>query len=232
MSDTAFFVRPAISTPKGVEWLTFTDRRKAPASDVSDREWRLLGIPDLANLAFGLARGDESATAGLARHLYPSTAALAHALAPQLQNEAALAGTMTAAILRRLRKRPARWSTLDRWAPGVALGAGLREIEMEGTHLAGIPADLQDLQLFRLLAEEDSSESQSTDELAGRVFKRLLARLSPRNRLLISLIEIQGWTVDDVATLFGWPRWLAHLRAFFARRRFRQLLGQWRAQLK
>jgi len=60
---------------------------------------------------------------------------------------------------------------------------------------------------------------------AAALVHRLLARLSPRDRLVITLLHLDGRSVAETAELTGWSRALVKVQAFRARRRLRALLG-------
>lgn len=233
MSDTAFFVRPAISPATGTEWLRLTD--KAPAvSGISTRpRWRLDGIPNLAQLAHDLASGNsDAAVAELSRHLYKPTSTLAHALVPLEQNETALAGVLTSTVLRHLRRRPSRWKTFGQWAPRVALMRGLKEMESESSHLDRLPPEPEDLESLREMVRGEESDSPFLDADGRRIMSRLLARVSPVHRVILTLIEIERWEIADLKSLFGWPKWLLTIRVFLARRSFDRLLRLWLEQAR
>lgn len=49
----------------------------------------------------------------------------------------------------------------------------------------------------------------------------LLARLEPRDRLVLTLLDVEGRTASEVAEIVGWSATLVRVRAFRARRRLR-----------
>jgi len=61
------------------------------------------------------------------------------------------------------------------------------------------------------------------EEYAERLrLSRLLATLSPDDRALIVLFEIDGWTIADLAAMFGCPRGTIKARLFRARKKLRK----------
>lgn len=227
MSDTAFFARPAITPVTGANWLRLTEKAPAVSRRSIRPRWQLDRIPNLRELAQDLARGDRDATAELSRHLYEPTLALARALTPQQQNDIALAGLLTAQVLRQLRRHPSRWNTFHRWAPRLALSRGLKEMEAESSHLDKLPPKPDDLASLREFAENPTADSSITDADGSRVMSRLLSRLSPTHRVILTLTEIEGWSLAETKALFAWPKWLVSLRLFLARRSFDRLLKRW-----
>ena len=61
-------------------------------------------------------------------------------------------------------------------------------------------------------------------EAARQLIQRLLSRLSPSARLVITLLEIEERTVKEIADLTGWAVPLVKVRAFRARAEMRKTL--------
>jgi RNA polymerase sigma-70 factor (ECF subfamily) len=61
-------------------------------------------------------------------------------------------------------------------------------------------------------------------EAARQLIQRLLSRLSPSARLVITLLEIEERTVKEIADLTGWSVPLVKVRAFRARAEMRKIL--------
>lgn len=60
------------------------------------------------------------------------------------------------------------------------------------------------------------------DALAAReLVDTMLAHLPPRDRLVVSLLDVAEHTVAEVSEMTGWSRTLVRVRAFRARRRLR-----------
>jgi RNA polymerase sigma-70 factor (ECF subfamily) len=70
-------------------------------------------------------------------------------------------------------------------------------------------------------------ESAHEDEQAARALvNRLLQQLSAPARLVITLLEIEGKSVKEIAKLTGWSVSLVKVRAFRARAEMRKCLGR------
>ncbi len=70
-------------------------------------------------------------------------------------------------------------------------------------------------------------ESAREDVLAARqLVERVLARLSPSSRLVITLLEIEDRPVKEIARLTGWSVPLVKVRAFRARAEMRKILAR------
>jgi RNA polymerase sigma-70 factor, ECF subfamily len=89
---------------------------------------------------------------------------------------------------------------------------------------------------FTELTEDESDwlerfgvSPETTDEdssAAKALVERLLGMLSPRARLVITLLEIQEKSVKEISMLTGWSVPLVKVRAFRARAEMRKCLGR------
>lgn len=67
--------------------------------------------------------------------------------------------------------------------------------------------------------------SDADDENAARALvHRIMEQLSPPARMVITLQEIEGKSVKEIAALTGWSQSLVKVRAFRARKEMRKLL--------
>ncbi len=60
------------------------------------------------------------------------------------------------------------------------------------------------------------------EDAARSLVKRLLDQLTPASRLVVTLLEIEGRTVKEIADLTGWSSTAVKVRAFRARREMRR----------
>jgi RNA polymerase sigma-70 factor (ECF subfamily) len=61
---------------------------------------------------------------------------------------------------------------------------------------------------------------------AGAILHDLLGRLPPRDRLVLTLMAIEGHSVAETAALTGWSRPLVKVQAHRARAKLRRLIGE------
>jgi RNA polymerase sigma-70 factor, ECF subfamily len=70
-------------------------------------------------------------------------------------------------------------------------------------------------------------ESASTDAAAARqLVERVLEKLSPAARLVITLLEIEDRSIKEISKLTGWSVPLVKVRAFRARAEMRKILAR------
>ena len=72
----------------------------------------------------------------------------------------------------------------------------------------------------------DSADADAAKALVMKVFERL----SPANRMVLTLLELEDRPVKEIAALTGWSETLVKVRAFRARAEMRRILGQMRTQ--
>jgi RNA polymerase sigma-70 factor (ECF subfamily) len=76
--------------------------------------------------------------------------------------------------------------------------------------------------LERFVVQPD--DASETADAARQLIDRILSRLSPPARLIITLLEIEGRSVKEIAVTTGWSVPLVKVRAFRARAEMRKIL--------
>jgi RNA polymerase sigma-70 factor (ECF subfamily) len=76
--------------------------------------------------------------------------------------------------------------------------------------------------LDRFVVEPDVAEE--TAGAARQLVDKILSRLSPAARMVITLLEIEGRPVKEIAAMTGWSVPLVKVRAFRARAEMRKIL--------
>jgi RNA polymerase sigma-70 factor, ECF subfamily len=76
--------------------------------------------------------------------------------------------------------------------------------------------------LEKFVVEPDGASEHA--EAARELIDKVLSRLSPPARLVITLLEIEDRTVKEIAELTGWSVALVKVRAFRARAEMRRIL--------
>ena len=78
--------------------------------------------------------------------------------------------------------------------------------------------------LDRFVVQPDTASEDA--EAARLLVGKVLERLSPSARLVITLLEIEERSVKEIAAFTGWPVTLVKVRAFRARAEMRKILGR------
>jgi len=75
--------------------------------------------------------------------------------------------------------------------------------------------------------EHFTSNPEKADDQASaahELVQRALAALSPKSRLVITMLEIEGYSVREISQITGWSTAMVKVRAFRARREMRRYL--------
>jgi RNA polymerase sigma-70 factor, ECF subfamily len=98
------------------------------------------------------------------------------------------------------------------------LRAHQRNRETAFSELTGPEADW----LERFVVQPDAAAERS--DAARQLVDKILSRLPPPARMVITLLEIEGRSVKEIAALTGWSVPLVKVRAFRARAEMRKIL--------
>lgn len=123
------------------------------------------------------------------------------------------------------------WRSLSRWSGRAPFGAWLGTIATRtGYQLWRAQArardqrDADDPALAAELARAAAAPDGAGAHEAAELLHALLARLKPRDRLVLTLLYWEGCSTEEAARLTGWSRALVKVQAFRARRRLEKLL--------
>jgi RNA polymerase sigma-70 factor (ECF subfamily) len=78
--------------------------------------------------------------------------------------------------------------------------------------------------LEQFIVEPDGASEHA--EAARQLIEKVLSRLSPAARLVITLLEIEERPVKEIAELTGWSVPLVKVRAFRARAEMRKIMAK------
>jgi RNA polymerase sigma-70 factor (ECF subfamily) len=168
---------------------------------------------------------DADAAAELIRELYPLVLRIVHGHRPRRMDPEDLAQIIFVKVFQKIEQYNGD-APFPHWVSRVAVNTCLNEIRSEKARPELRWADLSEEQasaLDRVLdqREEASIDEQSaTRELAGK----LLDTLPPRDRAIISLIDLEGHSIAETAELTGSAPAVVKIRAFRARKKLRKEL--------
>jgi len=99
------------------------------------------------------------------------------------------------------------------------LRAQRRRIEYQIPREAEQENDWLEVQMLEVARERHASAERQRD--AAEVSETLMARLDPEDRLVLVLIDRDGFSVKEVSEMTGWGQSKVKVRAFRARRALR-----------
>jgi RNA polymerase sigma-70 factor (ECF subfamily) len=187
-------------------------------------------VSDMPELSFDVAacvqrvrRRDEDAARALFRHLYPLVARLVRSHLPRRTSQEDLVQTVFMKMFAKLDGFSGA-VPLEHWVSRITINTCLNQLAAEKARPELRWADLSEEQAQTL--EEVTAGPEELDpsqNLAAReMVEKLLAQLAPADRLVLTLLHLEGRSVEEVRQITGWNVPVIKVRAFRARRKLRK----------
>lgn len=169
------------------------------------------------------AAGDPEAARRLVARVHPLVMRLVRAHRARTLGEDDLAQEVYLKMFTRLHRYEAREGVpFEHWLSRLAVRTCLDALRAEGRRPLGRAVPLSPAAFGWLEWLGAATSARIDDVLAGReLVERLLERLPPADRLVITLLDLEERDVAEVAGLLGWSAVRVRVRAFRARRRLR-----------
>jgi RNA polymerase sigma-70 factor (ECF subfamily) len=167
---------------------------------------------------------DHDAARRLMDALYPQVIAIIRARLPRRMAEEDLAQEIFVRFFERLGSWDGR-APLTHWVSRLAVNHCIDQLRFERRRPELRLADLTEDEAEAVTANLASTEPRA-DHAAGasELAAKLLATLSPEERTVIAMLDLEGYTSTEVEALTGWSGVAVRVRAFRARRKLRKLL--------
>ena len=178
---------------------------------------------DVAACVERARQGDEDAARALFRHLYPLVARVVRSHLPRRTSPEDLAQTVFMKVFANLDKFSGT-VPLEHWVSRIAVNTCLNQLAAEKVRPELRWADLSEEQAQTLEAvTSDPEANEPSRSLAAReIVEKLLEQLAPAERLILTLLHLEGRSVAEVSEATGWNVPLIKVRAFRARRKLRK----------
>jgi RNA polymerase sigma-70 factor (ECF subfamily) len=166
---------------------------------------------------------DQDAAQALFRHLYPLVARLVRSHLPRRTSQEDLVQIVFMKIFANL-DRFSGAVPLEHWVSRIAINTCLNQLAAEKARPELRWADLSEEQTEALEAVAAGPEElEPLQNLASReIVEKLLEQLAPTDRLVLTLLHLEGRSVDEVRQITGWNVPVIKVRAFRARRKLRK----------
>jgi len=178
---------------------------------------------DVADCVKRVRQKDEEAARQLVDHLSPLVLKLVRAYLPRRTSEEDLAQIVFMKVFSNLDQYSSS-VPLEHWIARIAINTCLNQLQAEKIRPELRRADLSEAQcrvLDRLGAV--AQELPPDQALAAReVVEKLLALLDPAERLLLTLLHLEGHSPKEVQRITGWNGALVRVRAFRARQKLKK----------
>ena len=166
--------------------------------------------------------GDEAAARRLIAALYPQVIAIIRGRLPRRVAEEDLAQEVFARLFERLRDYDGR-APLAHWVSRLTVNLCIDHLRAERRRPELRWADLTETEADALTASLADPGPALPDALAARELAgKLLDTLGPEDRLVVTLLDLEGRSVAEARALTGWNEVAIRVRAFRARQKLRK----------
>jgi RNA polymerase sigma-70 factor (ECF subfamily) len=119
------------------------------------------------------------------------------------------------------------WRSLPRFTEGRPLGPWLRTVAVHVGYRYWRSLKRQSKQVpLDEIAEIASTQQPPAPERAEELLHALLEALPPRDRLVLTLMYVEGHSIRETAELTGWSRLMVKVQAHRARGKLRKLVAK------
>jgi RNA polymerase sigma-70 factor (ECF subfamily) len=184
------------------------------------------GLDDLAWVA-RVREGDEEAAHVLVDRLYPTIIKSVRYRLPRRTSEEDLVQAIYVKIFAHLEQFSGT-VPLEHWVSRIAVNTCLNHLKHERVRPELRMSDLREEEeavVRHLLCTTDDIGKDQT-VAARELLEKMLARLRPDERLVITLLHLEERTVKEISRLTGWSVTLVKVKAFRSRQKMRKL---WRS---
>jgi len=167
--------------------------------------------------------GDEEAARQLLNHLYPLVLSVVRGHLPRRVSEEDLTQMVFAKMFTKLDQFSGT-VPLEHWVSRIAVNTCLNALQAEKIRPEFRWADLSEEEehvvhsLTATTGELDPDQSLGARDLV----ERLLEMLKPAERMLLTMLHMEGRSVDEIRQFTGWNASLIKVRAFRARQRLKK----------
>jgi RNA polymerase sigma-70 factor (ECF subfamily) len=179
---------------------------------------------ELAACLKGVKRRDEQAARQLVERLYPLVIKIVRAHGSSRLAEEDLAQEIFLKVFSRLEQYRGE-GAFEHWVARVAVGTCLNALRWQKARPELRWADLTDDEAQALTAGLEGDEIPADRAVAARdLVEKLLECLSPPDRMIVRLLDLEERSVEEVSRLTGWGKSRIKVRAFRARLKLKQQL--------
>ena len=170
--------------------------------------------------------GDETAARLLVERLSPLVLKIVRAHLPRRTTEEDLLQTILMKVFAKLDQFSGAVPS-EHWVSRVAVNTCLNALHHERVRPEVRWADLSEEQeeVVRELAGSTEELPVSHQLAARELIEKLLERLTPSDRMLVTCLHLEGRNVDELRKLTGWSATRIKVRAFRARQRMKKHLA-------
>jgi RNA polymerase sigma-70 factor (ECF subfamily) len=187
---------------------------------------------DVADCLARVREGDQDAARSLVEYLYPTVIRIVRSNLPRRADEEDLAQEIFLKMFEKLDHYKGE-VPLDHWVSRIAVNHCLNAIRSQRVRPEWRMADLSQEQAEALDAVTTAAvqEPHPAHLIGAReLVDMLLEALSPDDRVVIRMLEIEERSIEEIRELTGWSPTVIRVRAFRARRKLNKRFGKLRKE--
>lgn len=168
---------------------------------------------------------DPDAAREVVRELYPLVMRIVHGHLPRRMDAEDLAQIVFVKVFQKIEQYNGD-APFEHWVSRIAVNTCLNELRSEKARPELRWADLSQDQADALDRVLDQNDETPVDEQAAtrELVSKLLETLPPRDRQILSCLDLEGRSVAETAKITGSAEAVVKIRAFRARRKLRKEL--------
>jgi len=168
---------------------------------------------------------DPEAAREVVRELHPLVMRIVHGHLPRRTDPEDLAQIVFVKVFQKIEQYNGD-APFEHWVSRIAVNTCLNELRSEKARPELRWADLSEEQAEALERVIEQKEERSVDEQTAtrELASMLLETLSPRDRLILTSLDLEGRSIAETSKLTGSPEAVVKIRAFRARRKLRKEL--------
>jgi RNA polymerase sigma factor (sigma-70 family) len=171
-------------------------------------------------------QGDQPAARVLVERLYPLVIRIVRGHLPEPSAEDDLAQEVFLKLFAKLNQYEVRAGVpFEHWVSRLAVRTCLDGLRAKRRRPEIPWGDLPEGQRawLEFMLTDESAPPDASPASARELVEKLLSQLAPADRLVISLLDLEQRSVQEVSALTGWNRTLVKVRAFRARQKLKKL---------
>ena len=182
---------------------------------------------DMEACLAGLRRQDEQAAADFVRELYPLVLKLVRSHLPRRSAEEDLCQVVFIKVLSNIGQYAGK-VPIEHWVSRIAINTCLNALKAESIRPELRWSDLSAEQatVLEALATNPDDPDPSGGAASRDLVENLLSALNPQDRLLITMLHLEGYSMDDIRQKTGWNIATIKVRAFRARRKLKRIFEE------
>jgi RNA polymerase sigma factor (sigma-70 family) len=189
---------------------------------------------DLADCLARVRQGEDAAARALVGHLYPFVMKIVRANLPRRADPEDLAQDVFLKMFSHLDQFRGA-VPFEHWVARIATNHCINALRAQRIRPEWRMADLREdhAGVVEAIASDPDRDPHPGEALGAReLLDLLLAGLSPRERMLIQLLELEDRTIEEVRQRTGWSAVTVRVAVFRARRKLNRLYREMKQQGK